>query len=151
MRRQGFTLVELLLTMAIMGILVLLLGSFFVSRFKATDHRTTVWEMVDAVRRAQTHAMNGLGNNSWGVHFESAQYVLFKGSSYNLSDPENIAFPLANLLSVSVISLNGGGSDVIFSKASGTTTQYGTITVLNSNDSTTKSIFINAAGRVNYQ
>ena len=74
---------------------------------------------------------------------------MFEGSSYNASDPNNINVQLNNV-QIQNISLNGGGSDLIFVTPYGSTSQNGSFDIqsIHSTDSLTLSIDEN--GNVTY-
>ncbi len=84
----------------------------------------------------------------YGVHFASPDYVLFTGSSYSSSDPNNQIFTLSSPDTVLTLSLTGGGSEVVFKRLSGETTQDGTITVSSPGISKTKTVTIYKTGLV---
>lgn len=143
---KGFTLVELLIALGILGIITTLGTSFFSTSIGRNELVSASWEVVDTLRRAQTTGLSGKGNTEWGVHFETTQYVLFDGGTYSAADPDNVFFVLNPVLEVSAISLNGGGVDVLFDKNKGTTNQFGTVTLLDTNSGETKDILISEQG-----
>ena len=73
--------------------------------------------------------------------------VLFKGAGYSSGAQDNISLTLNEEVKISAIALTGGGSDVVFKKLTGATTQNGTVTLASIRDGTkTKVITIEATG-----
>lgn len=148
--RLGFTMIEMLIVLGIMAILAIVVAPFVGTSVGRSQLKDVTRDIADTMRRAQTQAMTGNGNSSWGVHFQSGQYVLFKGNVYNAGDPENITTVLSSYLTISSIALNGGGSDVIFTTKKGDTTQYGSIQLKEVASTKTTTITISAAGLITY-
>ncbi len=144
---NGFTLVEAIIAIAIIGVLSGLSVPYFNSFLARNELKNESLKVVDALRTARIRAITGHSDSAWGVHFESNKYVVFKGNAYNASDPFNSETVFPAVLSFATTTLNGGGSDVIFNKISGETSQYGTTTIQNdineSND-----IVINRIGMI---
>lgn len=141
-------MVEFILVVALIGILALIAapyGSRFIGQ-NELDQRTL--EAVDTLRRAQSSSMNGRGGEPWGVHFSSDSFTLFRGDSYNASDPDNETVNLPTRISVSSISLNGGGNDVIFTRVFGDTTNYGFVVFDDGETDKYNTITINQAGLI---
>ena len=146
MNKSGFTLIELLISIGILAIITTFGATFFSTGIGQNELVSTSWEVIDTLRRAQSSSLSGKGNSAWSVHFETNQFVLFKGVTYNVLDPDNVFFPLSTTIEVSDISLNGGGSDVFFNKVKGTTTKFGTVTLLDTNTGETRVINISKEG-----
>ena len=89
-------------------------------------------------------------DSQWGVHFESNKYVLFKGSVYSAVDSYNEEITLPDVLTISAITFNGGGSEVVFSKITGETLNFGTTTIQNDLGES-KNILINSYGTIESQ
>lgn len=107
-------------------------------------------ELVATIlREARSLTLSSKGGNQYGVHLESSQVVLFQGSVYNSTTPGNIYYPLNSLGNISLISLSGGGSEVIFDRLTGDTPQSGTIKLgLLADPSSTRTITISGTGLV---
>ncbi len=151
---RGFTLVELLIVIAIGAII---LGGSFVaySRMAGKSYLDTrTYELIQAIRQAQLNSMVRLNDSQWGIHIDpdlggnNDNFVIFKGSTYAGRDISyDFVTDLPNNISISSVSLNGGGNDIIFSKTTGVTLQYGSIT-LTDNQSDSYMLNINSYGVV---
>jgi Tfp pilus assembly protein FimT len=82
---SGFTILELMIViglMVIFGVLTLPYGmNFYRSRSVEEQSRT----MSNVLSRAQSHAITGKGDSSWGVKLfhDEGYYTFFKGESYD--------------------------------------------------------------------
>ena len=104
------------------GVLAIVGTTVFVGFSKATesaDLKTSAFKVVDALQFARTRTIASLASSQYGVHFEQTQYVLFRGATYNASDPDNIVYPISSRVEIANIALAGGGSDVVFDRITG--------------------------------
>lgn len=150
MSRRAFTIIEVIVVIGITALLAglsLPISGSFLSRNELSSESVKI---TDSLRRARTQSMYGAQDSVWGVHFTSSDYTIFRGSSYNPADSYNNTTSLPGVLSISAITINGGGSDIIFDRVSGTTSTFGTTTI--SNDaSEIRTIVVNSAGTINLQ
>ncbi len=146
--RLGFTFIELLIVLGIMSIIALVALPFFSNSISRNDLQTSAWQLANDLRRARSAAMAAQSNSAWSVHVQSDRHVLFVGTTYNASDPNNLITLLPATITLSAITLNGGGSDVRFSKVKGQTTDFGTITILDNNSGQSLVVSVNAAGHI---
>ena len=127
--RRGITLIEMLVVVAILAILAgigtLALTSFRSAKTLSADSARVVSMLADA--RARTLA--SIDDSQYGVHFATDRSILFKGTSYTDGAATNVTLTLSSNVSISDISLPGGGSDVLFSRLTGKTSQSGSITL----------------------
>lgn len=142
---RSFTLLEILIVVAIIIFLVVLTLPFGIRFYRIQQLDTTTDEVIQALRRAQLKAMSQ-ADYSFGVYVGSGrtgQYVLFRGNSYAECEDEEI-FDI-----VDDISFGGGITEVVFTKLEGTPKVPGNITL--TFNSGTKTITINELGRVNLE
>jgi prepilin-type N-terminal cleavage/methylation domain-containing protein len=83
----GFTLIELIIVIALIGLLVLLAIPFYQSLQLKADLNQVGEKLASDLRRQQTYATSGKGVSAWGVRFNADSYTLFKGISFSLRDP----------------------------------------------------------------
>lgn len=145
--KKGFTLTEILIVVAILAVIVTIVASAF-SKFNNNQSLSgALGEVTSTLNEARANTLASFDNESYGVHFQTDKVVLFKGSSYSSSDPDNEDIIISSKISISNISLIGGGSDVVFKRLSGKTDQNGTITLsLISDPTKTKTITIQGSG-----
>ncbi len=145
--QKGFSLIEMII---VVSIFVLLVGGSVVafSRFGEKQIvKSTVSEILSELDEARSLTLASYDNTVYGVHIESDQIIFFKGSIYSPSDPDNNIIELSEKVSISNISLFGGGDDVIFQRLTGKTDQYGTLTIsLVSDPTETETITIQESG-----
>lgn len=150
MHRKAFTVIEVLIAIGIIAVLAAIsvpTANVFLSR---TELNSEALKITDSLRRARSQAMSGREDSAWGVHFTSSNYTVFRGSSYNPSEAFNETFTLPGILTLSAITINGGGSDIIFNRVTGSTSTFGTTTI-QSDSSDSRTIVVNSEGTINLQ
>lgn len=143
-RQSGFTLVEVLLSVGILGILATLTLPVYNMFAQRNDLDLAGQQLVGALRRAQIYARGMEDDSAWSVRVDATTVTLFKGTSFGTRDTTaDETFSVPGTVTPS------GLSEVQFSKFSAAPNTTGTIT-LTSNASDTRTITINAKGRVEY-
>lgn len=95
---RGFTLVELLLVIALTFIVGVFMFPMGISFYRTQMLNETAEGMQSALRRAQTFALSGKQDSVFGVKLLDSSYILFRGDTYaerSASDDEVYAFPTA--------------------------------------------------------
>ena len=95
------------------------------------DMKNTSEDIISLLNEARNNTISSKDSNTYGVHFQSDRAILFSGSSFNSfsSDNKQINFESSvRIPTTGGINL-GGGSDVIFKRITGETTQSGTIII----------------------
>ena len=143
-KRKGFTLLEMLLSIAILTLLAGLSVPIYRSFYTKNDLNLSSETLVHALRRAQSESQGVLNDSSRGVYIESGNIRLFSGSSYATRDvnlDENFEIPQNIQLS--------GLNEVVFDKVSGLPQATGEfiLTSVNNEVSTTT---INSMGTIFY-
>lgn len=148
MQTRGFTLVELAIVIGIFAVIIGIVGGFVGASTTKSDLRYAATQALEDTRRAQWQTMSGEDHSAWSVHFDTQQFVLFKGVSYNALDPDNLVTSVESPLTISSISLNGGGNDVLFDHVFGNSSTYGFISFTNAVTGETLTMNINQIGSV---
>lgn len=150
MDKKGFTLIEILLVIFVMTAL-LVLGFINYRDFeKMVALSSSASQIISTLHLANERTVSSSGNSAHGVRFASSTYTLFASSTYDVADPKNEVFNLP--LGIEISGLNIGGSDVIFNKLTGATTNFGTIVLrIASKPSETKTVKILPSGRAGFE
>ncbi|MBI2475795.1 MAG: prepilin-type N-terminal cleavage/methylation domain-containing protein [Candidatus Taylorbacteria bacterium] len=146
-RARGFTLLEMLVVLALAGIVTLVVTGVFskAAGREALDKETAV--VLSLLDQARSQTLSAKNSSVYGVHFEAAKAVLFAGPVYSSSDASNVIEPMNPLVQISAITLAGGGSEVLFKALTGETAQSGTVVLsLAASPTQSKSITIFATG-----
>lgn len=150
MARKAFTLIELIIIVAILVITASAVLSTQTSFLVDTYLNTKTDEFIQNLKLSQSRAKSRFHNDSWSIYLDTPnnQFTLFKGSDYGTRDNAfDILTSLPDSLSISDISLTGGGSTITFDQASGYTSTDGTITFSN-NQNNSSVITINNRGLI---
>jgi prepilin-type N-terminal cleavage/methylation domain-containing protein len=143
-RQAGFTLVELLLSVSILGIMVALTLPVYTSFAQRNDLDLAGQQLAGALRRAQTYARGVKDDSAWSVEVSASTVTLFKGTSFGTRDTaDDETFSIPGTVTVT------GLSEVQFSKFASTPNTTGTIT-LTSSANDVRTITVNAKGRIEY-
>lgn len=131
----GFTLIELLLVIALVSILAVATTPFL-SKFVLQTHQNTTYEnALSTIRKAQTYAMSGKDNATWGACFVSNNIRLYSGSCSSPTFQESFAVPRSITLT--------GLSDTTFNKRG---EPSGALSISVSSTIDSQTIVLNTAG-----
>ena len=143
LKKRGFTLPELLLSVAIIGALAGLSLPVYRSLMMKNDLDIAANTVAISLRRAQVLSQAVDGDITWGVKTQSGSIVVFKGASYASRDSMyDESFDIPTSISPS------GTTEYIFSKFTGLPEVTGTVTLTTEND--TRTVTINTKGTVSY-
>lgn len=146
---KGFTLLELIVSMAIIVLAATLIGSVMSSFGESSKLTEANSGIIGLLRDARSRTLASQFSSNFGVHFENTKAVLFQGNVYNQASATNEAYFLPSSIEINAISLTGGASDVVFTRLYGTTTASGTISLRSRNDNTkTRTISIYSTGGI---
>ena len=145
---HGFTLMEIMIVVSISALLLLTSGVLFSTTIGRNQTENVAQDIVSTLRRSQWQSMNGHDDEVWGVHFESDAFTLFQGATYSVSHPENVVTDLPNDITISTVTINGGGTDIVFTSDFGDTDDYGSVLVEQGHSEEERTIVVNAVGMV---
>ncbi|MBI2100190.1 MAG: prepilin-type N-terminal cleavage/methylation domain-containing protein [Candidatus Vogelbacteria bacterium] len=147
MKQFGFSLIEVLIVGAILVIILKIVFNPFTAFRNQQALKGAVEEVLSTLQQARGQTIASTGDSQYGVHLAGTQVVLFTGSVYNAGSATNYVTTLSSLVNLGNISLAGGGSDIIFQRLTGATSQTGSLVIsLKSDASQTKTISINSNG-----
>ncbi|HOZ03435.1 MAG TPA: prepilin-type N-terminal cleavage/methylation domain-containing protein [Candidatus Woesebacteria bacterium] len=124
--KKGFTLVELILVMGIMGVLLTLSSILLMDLIPKTSLTVTVERLVADLRYQQLMTMSGhteqvgVGQN-YGVYFATDKYILFGGDTYDSDNSSNFQQVVDAGLGIETGFVE---SQVVFNRASGEILNY---------------------------
>jgi prepilin-type N-terminal cleavage/methylation domain-containing protein len=144
MRNSGFTLLEVLLSIATMAIIVGISLPIAQSFQVRNDLHIAVNTFVQTLRRAQILAQAVDGDMSWGVKVQSASVTLFKGVSYAARDTS-----VDEIFDVPTSIVPSGLTEIVFTKWSGLPEASGTATFTTTINET-RNVTINQKGILTY-
>lgn len=179
MNKNGFSLIELMLVMAILAILSSGVAIWFFGYQRQVEIDSVSKMIVDTLRDAQSRSISGKDFKPWGVCFDAIdnKFILFRNDCNNNGAMDNgetgvdcggggcfdcdskcngVAVKEENYLSSFVkignVSLFGGGNKIIFNNLGGGAAQYGTVRIEQSNNSSGfKDIIITELGKIDKQ
>ena len=147
--QKGFTLIELLIVTAILMILLIIVLARLGTFGGQVDLNTVSQRILSTLQRARNQTLASENETVYGVHFEGAKYVLFQGAAYDPLDTDNIDYDLDTTEIYGVNFAGVTGSDVVFDRVRGTTSNNGSVSVrLLSDNSKTQTILVNSQGQV---
>lgn len=125
MKTKGFTIIEIIVALAILIFLGVLTFSVFnrYKRDRSLDVNSQI--LVGTLNEARSKTLDSLEGSQYGVHLASSSVTLFKGLTYNPSDPLNQERSFQGPVVIASTTLPG--PDVVFERLSGETEQYGSI------------------------
>lgn len=141
---SGFTLIEILLSIAILVILFGVLSPVYGYFFNRNNLDLAGQQLVQDLRRAQTLARGMQNDNNWGVYITGSSTTIFEGATYanrNISYDEITNFN-GNILA-------SGTTEIVFLKSTGMPLTIATI-ILSSPNNETLNVSINSQGTINY-
>lgn len=150
MKHKAFTLLELLVSLTLLGVAFTLVVLYAQVAQVRSDLRAQSSTFVSYARLQQSRVNSGQDSEGNGVHLEGNAYVLFTGASYDSMNTSNDTIELPPTLEIQNISLNGGGSDILFSPPHGESTTHGTIEFYSSVVDQTVTITLSPLGNVSY-
>lgn len=127
LKNQGFTLVEMLLSIAIIGVIF----GFSLPLYQSLQNKNNL-ELasdltIDNFRLARTMAISQASNSAWGLYASTSDLFIFQGNSFNtrLVDSDVVSH-LPDGVRVS------GTIEFIFERLSGSPQATGTLILINS-------------------
>lgn len=141
----GVTLIELLVVLAIASILLALGAGLFSTLTKSTNLDKDVAGILSQIERARNDAINSVGYSEHGVRFASTTATRFSGTSYSAGNVEAV-YTLGGSALIQSVTLSNSSDSLYFNKITGKSSASGTITIILTDGSSTKTIRIYGTG-----
>ncbi|MEX1026738.1 MAG: prepilin-type N-terminal cleavage/methylation domain-containing protein, partial [Candidatus Paceibacterota bacterium] len=143
----GFTLLEILITIAIIGIITAITIVVFVNLRDAEALRRDTSAIASLLESARVHTISSKNNQSYGVRIENNATMLFSGTTF---DPGNVIATetLHGTVRFDEIDLANTASTIVFDRISGATDNYGSIVLESTRRAASSSILIEQTGSV---
>ena len=136
--QKGFTLVEILITLAILTFVVSLATVVDLNSFKTDTAQSERDKIVSILEKARSRAMANFYDSSHGVCYDSGNYIIFKGETCDPSSIETI--PASTDITINF-------PTVVFTRLTGDTTSAN---ISLTNDNKSLNIEINNEGTINW-
>lgn len=140
----GFTLIELVLSLALIGILTSLSFPIYEGMVAKNDLSVFLYASLQSARRAQVLSQAQSGDATWGVHVQTGKVILFRGANFTSRDT---SYDEETAVSTNVTP--SGLTDIVFAKLTGTPLSTGFLTLTTPRNET-RSVTINSKGMLTY-
>jgi Tfp pilus assembly protein FimT len=149
LRSLGFTLIEVLASLAVLMIIVLMSQSAFRSVYRNSGERIAVQEIADALREARNNTLSSKNDTVYGVRIASSSVTRFVGSTYSAGNASNTvyAFEAGAFATGTLVTSN---TSIVFKRLTGAPSATGSIFVRDIDSMTTATITIEGTGLIQY-
>lgn len=142
-KKNGFTILELLLVVALMAVLAVVAAPMYLSLQAENEMNITSITIGDILKRAQLKSQAIDSDSAWGVEIKTGSLIIFKGTNFaNRDQTFDENFSLAATITLS------GLSEIIFSPLIGVPNNFGIIK-LEHLDGRQSQMSINGLGIIN--
>lgn len=148
---RGFTLIELLIVIGISSIFVAMSAGVYTTLRQRSNLELVAREVQSVFNLARDRTLASEGAQNFGVYVNNAtrEYFLFPGSSYSAGNPDNERSVMPDNINVLAPQFQGGGNEVVFNRLTGSTAQFGLVTLEDAGDvSRTMTLCVFSTGAV---
>ncbi len=146
---KGFTLVEILVVLAIISILAAISAASFKSMYQSTSLRSGASATFDALTSARSSTLGSQSDMVYGVHFSSTTVTQFAGDTYVAGATGNSVYTYEGSVRATSSVITSGGV-VTFSRLQGLPSTTGTLYVYDVNGGGTTTVIIHGSGLIEY-
>lgn len=137
---------ELLIVIAVMTVILSISFYFFSGVGKNDALEKDVAGLTSFIRDARLLSVTSKNSSAFGIHLENNRAVLFEGNVYVAGGPNEKIIEFSKYIYMSAHALNTAGSDIVFERLTGSTSDFGTVTLSLTDDSTSSTITILRTG-----
>lgn len=149
MHNRGFTLLELVIIIAVLGVLIAVIVPSL-ARFRQQQAlQNSANALVGVLGDARTKTLAAVNDTSYGIKLEASQVTLYTGTTYSSGATSNEVYTFESPVTASW-NLDTAGSTISFARLTGAASAHGTI-VLSIPSGATKTITITALGTITKQ
>ncbi len=144
----GFTLVEIIVVIAILGVIATISVVAFVNMNKSSMLRAARDEVYGALSFARERTLASENNMVYGVHLSTSSVTRFDGGTYTAGSAGNVVYSFGAVVSATS-TLITQNPNIIFQRLTGVPSATGTIFIRNGESTTT--VQIHGSGLVEYE
>ncbi len=146
---RGFTLIEILVVIAIIGIISTISYATFRSVYLSSATRSTVLIIADSLREARNNTLGAYADTVYGVRVGTSTVTKFVGDTYIEGAASNSVYSFeGGVTATGTIVTNG--TNIVFTHLSGLPSATGTIIVEDSDRTSSTTLTIYGTGLIEY-
>jgi len=146
---KGFTFIEILVVIAIVGIITSISYATFRAVYRTSAVRAAVLSVADSLREARNNTLGAQADSVYGVRVSTSSVTQFRGSTYIAGATTNEVYVFEGGVTATG-TLVTNGTNIVFAHLSGLPSATGTITVQDSDQTSSTTLTIYGTGLVEY-
>jgi prepilin-type N-terminal cleavage/methylation domain-containing protein len=147
---KGFTFVELLVVLAIIGIIATISAATFKNMYTTSTLKAGGSEVYRAFTNARSNTLASQDGMVYGVHLSTSTVTQFSGSTYVVGSSTNKVYTFEGGVTATS-SLIADSPTIIFTRLTGNPSAQGTIYLRNSDGTSTTTIVVYTSGLIEYR
>ena len=154
MKKEGFTLIEMILVLAIFVIMVGVSTTAIAGALNKNQLSDSGNHLLQALRKAEFNSIYRVQDSEWGVYFSNEEskdyFIMFKGKDYKNRNPLfDQKYSLPGTLEFQHLALGKNLNQIVFSKVTGETVDFGQLELVDTSAPQNNLIFlINSLGQI---
>ena len=146
---KGFTLIEIIVVLLILGIIVSISASAFARMYRESARKAGASEVYGALISARSRTLAAQNDTTHGVLVSSTTVTRFQGGAYSPSDTTNRSYTFEGGVTATG-TLVTSETPIIFTRLSGKPNSPGILYVRNDDGTSTTTITVSASGLIEY-